>query len=189
MTQPKAALTPTDFSERQLRACHEFLKDGLQIPAFRRAGYAEKTATKEAYKFFAREDVKAYITPLLESLHAKTLASAQDVLAELSGIATANLADFYKRVKRGKKDFWVLKELDELTEKQQRCIMEFKPGEYIKLHSKDSSLDKLAKHFKLYTDLEAGLANFNLMPVLRISGKEVIFEVGRPAPQAHTQKN
>lgn len=180
---------PANFSERQVRACHEFLKDGLQIPAFKRAGFADLTAERNAYKFFARDDVRAYIAPLLEKLHAKTLATAQDVLSELSAIATANLANYYKREKRGKKDFWVLKELDELTEKQQRCISKFKPGEYIELHSKDSSLDKLAKHFKLYTDLEAGTANFNLMPVLKISGKEVIFEVGRPAPQAHSQKN
>jgi hypothetical protein len=123
------------------------------------------------------------MAPLLERLHSQTLATAECVLGELSGIATANLAKYYKKTVKRKKEFWVLKDLDELTEGQQRCIMEFKPGEYLKLHSKDGALDKLAKHFKLYTDLEAGTANFNLMPVLRISGKEVIFEVGKPAPQ------
>lgn len=173
------------ITEAQIRACNEFLMDGNQVQAYIRAGFNPKHAPKNAHRMFARPVVQAYLKPLLEKLHAKTLATAELVLEEFSNIAMSNIATFYKR--QGKK--WVLKELDELTTSQQRCISEFKPGEYMKLHSKDSALDKLAKHFKLYTDLEAGTANFNLMPVLRISGKEVIFEVGKPAPKANVQKN
>ena len=53
----------------------------------------------------------------------------------------------------------------------------------MKLYDKTSALDKLAKHFKLYTDLEAGVTNFVIMPTLKKNGVEVVFNVGRPAPE------
>lgn len=167
-------------SEQQKRACHEFLVDSHQVNACIRAGYSAKNARQHAHRVFAAPHVKSYLASILKPLHAKTLATAERVLEELTNIALANIATFYKLDANGKK--WVLKEIDELTEEQQRSISEIKPGKYIKLHSKDSALDKLAKHFKLYTDLEAGTVNFVMMPTLRISGKEVIFEVGKPAP-------
>lgn len=173
------------LSERQRRFCVEYLVDLNQVRAAIRAGYAPHSAQKAAWRVFNLPQVQAYLQPLLKSHIDKTMAQAIDVLQHFSDIAMSNIATFYKR--KGKK--WVLKELDELTEAQQRCLSEIEPGKHIKLYSKDGALDKLARHFKLYTDLEAGTTNFNLMPVLRISGKEVIFEVGKPAPQASVQKN
>ena len=171
-----------NLTHQQKLFCIEYLKDLNQVQAAIRAGYSARSAQNTAWRVFALEQVQEYLQPLLQTTIDETLAEAKDVLKELSSIAMSNIATFYKR--DGKK--WVLKELDELTTAQQRCISEIEPGKYIKLYSKDSALDKLAKHYKLYTDLEAGTANFNLMPVLRISGKEVIFEVGKPAPVAKT---
>lgn len=177
------------ITEIEKRACHEFLLDGNKVQSCIRAGYAARGAHGHAHRIFARSRVVAYLQPLLENMHEKTKATAERVLEELTHMALSNIADYYRLDKTGKKPKWVLKELHELTVSQQRAISEIEPGKYIKLHSKDSALEKLAKHFKLYTDLEAGTANFNLMPVLRISGKEVIFEVGKPAPKAKPQKN
>jgi phage terminase small subunit len=177
-------MTRAIISEQQKRACHEFLIDGNQVQACIRAGYSAKNARQHAHRVFALPHVKLYLAPLLEKMHEKTQATAERVLEELTYIAMSNIASFYKR--QGKK--WVLKDLDELHTSQQRCISEIEPGKYIKLHSKDSALDKLAKHFKLYTDLEAGTAQFNIMPVLRINGTEVVFEVGKPAPTARGSK-
>jgi phage terminase small subunit len=170
-------------TEIEKRACHEFLIDGNRVQACMRAGYSKRSAHSHAHRIFARPRVIAYLAPLLEKLHAKTLAKVEDVLQELSNIALSNLADYFKKVTKGKKTIWVMKELDELTKAQQSVISEFEPEKRLRLHNKDGALDKLAKHYKLYTDLEAGATNFNMMPTLRISGKEIIFEVGRPAPE------
>lgn len=172
------------LTHRQRMAADEFLACGNQVKSCLKAGYSAHSVNMHATRVFALPQVKAYLAPLIKKLQEKSLATAERVLEELASMAMSNLAAYYKLDAKRKK--WVLKDLNELTEAQQRCMSEFKPGEYIKLYSKDSALDKLAKHFKLYTDLEAGTANFTMMPTLRISGKEVIFEVGKPAPQAHT---
>lgn len=177
---------PKSITEIEKRICHEYLIDNNKLQACVRAGFTDRDARGHAYRIFERPRVIAYLKPLLQQLHAKTQVSAERVLEEMGRIAFANLADFYKP--KGKT--MVPKELHELTPAQQACLAEYIPGKHIKLHSKDGALDKLGKHFKLYTDLEAGITQFVVMPVLKISGMEAIFNVGLPAPKiAALEKN
>lgn len=161
------------------RFCEEYSLHLNQQKAFDKAGY--KGYKSGPSGVFAHPSVKAYIKVLLDKKAAETQITAARVLEEIGRIAFANTADYYKFDEKRKK--WVIKPLDELTPVQQACIAEYKPGEYIKLYSKDSALDKLGKHFKLYTDLEAGVQNFVIMPTLKRGGKEIIFDVGKPAPE------
>lgn len=181
MFYKKGELTP-----KQKRFCEEYLIDHNQVQASIRAGYSKRSANIHATRVFWLPQVQAYIKPLMEKITQKTLLTAELVLEEMARIAFANIADYYKQDPKTKK--WKIKDLNELTPKQQACISEYSPGEFIKLHSKDSALDKLGKHFKLYTDIDAVVNNLVVMPTLQISGKEVVFEVGRPAPQITAQK-
>lgn len=159
----------------------EWLVCRNQAKAALAAGYAPRSVNIHATRVFNHPLVQEYIKPLLKELTEKTHLSAERVLEEIARVAFANLGDYYKLDAKGKK--FVIKELDELTKAQQACISEYAPGKHIKLHSKDSALDKLGKHFKLYTDIDATVNNLVIMPVVSLNGKEVIFDVGRPAPK------
>lgn len=172
------------ISPRVKKFCEEYLIDRNQVKSYIRAGFSKKAARYDAARVFWRPEVQAYLKPLMERLTEKTILTAERVLEEMARIAFANLADYYTR----KGDKWVIKELHELTPAQQACVCEYEPGKFIKLYSKDSALDKLGKHFKLYTDIDAVVNNLVVMPELRIAGKEVVFEVGQPAPKISAKK-
>ena len=181
MSQERGVLSP-----RQLKACEEFLVDYSPVNAMLRAGYAKSSANKCSAVFFRRPQVQAKLQELSRNISAKTMVTAEKVLSELMLHARANLMEYYKKGK--KKGTFVIKDPDEMTEEQQRCIAEYNPEKgYIKLHNKDGALDKLAKHFKLYTEIDASINNFVIMPSLKIQGKEVVFEIGQPAPQIKPQ--
>lgn len=170
------------ITPKELRFCQEYVVDYSPVNAMKRAGYAVGTATHNSGEMMRRPQVQAKLKELSTNLSVKTGVTAERVVMELGHIATANLADFYKYSEKKKK--WVLKSLDELTPAQQGCIAKYKPGEYLELHSKEGSLDKLAKYFKLYSEIDSHVTNFVVMPTLKLSGKEIIFEVGKPAPKA-----
>lgn len=45
-----------------------------------------------------------------------------------------------------------------------------------------SALDKLGKHFKLFTDLIETTHTFNQLPAVKVNGKEIELNVGKPRP-------
>jgi len=172
------------LSPKQRLFCDEYLKCHVQQTAYVKAGYSARSAKWHATRVFNLPQVQAYILPKLEKASEKAQLTAEMVLEELRRLAMANVTDYYKVNANGK---IVPKTLHELTREQTAAIAEV--GEKgMKLHDKISALDKLAKHFKLYTDLEAGVSNFVIMPTLKIRGKEVVFEVGKPAPDPMSSK-
>lgn len=174
------------LTEQQRNFCREYLKDYSPARAMLRAGYAKSTAYKNAHTLMNNPEVAACLAKMAAKVAEKAELTAERVLEEMRRIAFSDLTSYYKWSPSKKK--YVLKALDELTTEQKACISEYKPGEFIRLHSKDGALDKLGKHFKLYTDIDATVHNFVIMPELRIGGKEVIFEVGKPAPKPNVQK-
>jgi phage terminase small subunit len=174
------------LSERQRRFCEEYLVDYSPVKAMIRAGYAFKTANRNSGEFMKNPFIQEYLGKRARKQSEKIALTAERVLEEISRLAFSNIADFYKQDPKTKK--FVLKDISELTPAQQACIAEYSPGKPIKLYNKDSALDKLGKHFKLYTDIDAVVHNLVVMPSLRISGKEVVFEVGKPAPKIQPNK-
>ena len=174
------------ITEQQKHFCHEYIKDFVVVRAMRDAGYSTVTADKSGYLLLKKPAVAAYIKKLMEAQQKRQELTADAVLAEIQKLAFSNLSDFYKWSATKKK--YVLKSLEELTPEQRAAISEYKPGVHYKLYSKDAALDKLAKYFKLYNEIDATVTNFVLMPSVTYGGKEVVFEVGKPTTKNPSQK-
>ena len=158
------------------------MKDYNQKAAAIRAGYSPKTAATQACMILNRPEVKKYLNKLIEEQEFKCEVDAQRVVTELARLAFYDIGTFYKRNEDNK---LVPKELDELTPDQRAAIQEYDPetGTF-KLFSKDPALDKLGKYTKLYSEIDPQITtNFVIMPLVRIGGKEVEFNVGRPSPK------
>lgn len=168
---------------QQRRLCLEYLKDFNQKQAAIRAGYSPKTAAAQACMILQRPEVKAFLNAQIERQEFKCEVDARRVITELARIAFYDIGTFYKRSEDGKE--LILKDLDELTPDQRACIQDYDPKtKAIKLLPKDPALDKLGKHLKLFTDIDPQVStNFVLMPVVKLGGKELEFNVGKPAPK------
>lgn len=174
------------ITEQQKCFCREYLKDFTVGRAMKAAGYSPVTADKCGYLLLRNPAVAAHIKELMQAQQKRQELSADSVLAEIQKLAFSDLSAFYKWSAKKKK--YVLKSLDELTPEQRASISEYKPGIHYKLYSKDAALDKLAKYFKLYSEIDATVTNFVLMPAVTYGGKEVIFEVGKPTTKGTSQK-
>jgi hypothetical protein len=96
-------------------------------------------------------------------------------------LALSDVKAYYKWSTKKKR--YVLKSLDELTAEQSAAIAKYEPGKGYTLYNKDGALDKLAKYFKLYSDIDQTITNFVLMPELKLNGKPMEFNIGEPAPK------
>lgn len=174
------------LTDKVKAACHEYLVDFNITQAMVRAGYMYSTATKKGYALLKDPEVSFYLKGLMDKQQERKALSADMVLEELRRLASSNIADYYKwSESKGK---YVLKPLDELTREQTAAIAKYTPGEGYTLYNKDASLDKLAKYFKLYSEIEATVTNFVMMPEVKIGGKAVEFNIGKPAPKKGEQK-
>lgn len=176
------------LTEQLKKACREYLAAGdfNWTAAMERAGYAHKTADRNGWKMFKHPDVAFYLKERMDAAQKKQELSAEMVLEELRRLASSNIADYYKWSE--KKQKYVLKPLDELTRAQTAAIAKYEPGEGYTLYNKDGALDKLAKYFKLYSEIEATVTNFVMMPELKLNGKPMEFNIGKPAPKRGDQK-
>lgn len=174
------------LTEQLKKACREYLAAGdfNWTAAMMRAGYAHKTADRNGWKLLKNPDVAFYLKSIMDESKLKTELSAEIVIEELSRLALSNIADYYKWHPEKKK--YVLKPLDELTRAQTAAIAKYEPGESYTLYNKDGALDKLAKYFKLYSEVESVITNFVMMPEVKIGGKPLEFKIGKAAPKRAT---
>lgn len=174
------------LTEQQKHFCREYIKDFHIAKAYRRAGYSARSAHGNSFRLMKNPEVAEYLGKLTKECMERQELSADMVLSEIRKLAFTDLRAYYKwsEVKRK----YVLKTLEELTPEQSAAIAEYRPGEHYKLYSKDAALDKLAKYFKLYSEIDATVTNFVLMPAVTYGGKEVIFEVGKPTTKGTHQK-
>lgn len=170
---------PRMTPDRERAACREYLIDFNVSAAMKRAGYSPLTANKTGYLFLRKPTVQKYLSELMKKSSEKLELTADAVLSEIKRLAFSDHISFYKWSE--KKNKYVLKAPEELTSAQRAAVAEYKPGEFYKLYSKDAALDKLAKYFKLYSEIDATVTNFVLMPSVKYAGKELVFEVGKPA--------
>jgi hypothetical protein len=170
------------YTDERIRLlCREYLVDFNQVRALMRAGWTEVTANKNGWKIFQRPDVIMYLKELMDERNKKVDLTADTVLEELRRLALSNIADYYKW--SDKKQKYVLKPLSDLTREQTAAIAKYEPGEGYTLYNKDGALDKLAKYFKLYSEVDAVVTNFVMMPELKLNGVPMEFNIGKPAPQ------
>jgi hypothetical protein len=169
------------LTDQQKAACREYMVDFTWCAAMQRAGYTEGTAKRNGWKLFKNPAIAHYLKQLMDKAQERVGLSADFVLEELRRLAASNIADYYKLDERKKK--YVIKPLGELTREQTAAIHRIEPdGSYI-LYNKDPALDKLAKYFKLYSEVESVVTNFVMMPEVRLRGKPLEFNIGKPAPK------
>jgi len=169
------------LTDQQKLFCREYVKDFRIVAAMRRAGYSESSADKSAYRMLKNPDVAFFVKQLMDKQNEKQELTAERVLEELKRLALSDIRAYYKWSEKKKK--YVLKALDELTLEQSAAIARYEPGKGYTLYNKDGALDKLAKYFKLYSEIDQTITNFVLMGQMTIGGKPKHFKIGKPAPQ------
>ena len=174
------------LTEKLKAACREYIVDFNWSKALVRAGFAPQHADKNGWKLFRKPEVSFYLKELMDKQIAQQELNAAMVIEEMRRLAMSNIADYYKWSEAKQK--YVLKPLDELTRQQTAAIAKYQPGEGYTLYGKDFSLDKLAKYFKLYSEVDAVVTNFVMMPELKIGGKVFEFKIGKPAPKRPDKK-
>lgn len=158
----------------------EYVKDFRGTQAAIRAGYSAKSAKQQASRHLARPEVQAYIAELMKAAGGDLEITAARTIKEIARLAFHDIGSYFKVGQDGK---LIFKELTELTADQRAAIAEYDHEKRtMKLYNKDPSLDKLGKHFKLFTELHEVEHTFTVMPTITRGGKKLIFNVGSPRP-------
>jgi len=136
-----------------------YLEDLNAARAARKAGYSERTARQQGYELLTKPDIQVRIREGYQAKLSKAkkeaaeaVLSREEVLQEDSWIATSNLFDLIERV-TSSGILW--KDLSSLPPEVQRCVQELqidpdKGAVKVKLHSKHPSLERLAKHHRIF---------------------------------------
>ncbi len=154
-----------------------------------RTGYSKHTAYSQASRLLKNVEIKAYIAKLSNPKEMDLTVTARKVLDQLARLGYANAMDYYREVLDPEtgQTLLVTKMPSELTEDQQAAIEEVilddKGRPTYRLARKDSSLDKMGKHLKLFTDMDPLVQSFTVMGQVLVDGKPLVFNVGQPAPQ------
>ena len=144
------------LSPRRQRFVEEWLADPNATQAAIRAGYSPRTAKQQGSRLLTNDDVKAAIQARQRALADQTDVSAETVVAELAGIAFADIGTYLDWSDDGVR----ITSRDDLPEGASRAISEISEvvtaaGQRtvrLKLHSKPDALDKLGRVLGLFVD-------------------------------------
>lgn len=139
------------LSPKQARFVEEYLVDLNAAAAARRAGYTTRRSEAIGYHLLTKADIQAAIQAAQRERSAQTGITAARVVQEIARIAFADPRDIAQ---------WdalqvAVRDSAELTDDAAAAISEIKStkdGVTVKLHSKVSALEQLAKHVGLYAD-------------------------------------
>ena len=154
---------PALSNDRHERFCQESLVDLNGGRAYERVGYKAtgRTADAAAARLLANVSVAARVAELQSERMERTQVTADQVVAEYAKIAFANMQDFMGVTEQG--DPFI--DLSKLTREQAAALAEFDVQDFtdgrgegarevkrvkVKLHSKLSALDSLAKHLGMF---------------------------------------
>jgi len=141
----------------------ECLKNLDKVAAFKKAfkadHLAKTTISANANRHFNQPHIQNRIAEAQRSAavtaNYEYNVSAKDILKQLNVLRTSQIDDYIDLVKDPKTGFRQLefKPFDELTKEQLSCIESVKTGRNgieLKLHGKDWTIDKIAKHIGFY---------------------------------------
>lgn len=138
------------LNDKQIRFCHEYLKDYNASEAYRRAGYnANKANRIAASKLLTNVNIQEYLHSLKQKQLNKAEIDAQMILKKLKSIAFSRIDDYVEFEGTELK----FKAFSKLTEQQLEAIESIKNtrhGIEIKLHGVDWSIEKIARHINFY---------------------------------------
>lgn len=151
------------LTDRQRRFCEEYIIDLNATQAAIRAGYAVKTAQEQSSRLLSNVMVQAEIQRLQRERSERTQIRADRVLREIACLAFSDIGEILDFTGTDPR----LRPACKIPEHARRAISSFKVRRYVegpgeesrevevtefKLWSKDSNLEKLAKHLGLLKD-------------------------------------
>ena len=143
--------------------CLEYLKDLNATKAAERAGYSKKAARQQGTRLLSNAAISERLGVLLAEKQKAVGMSAEDVIRELSLIASSDIVDLFEP------KVLTMRTVADIPEKLRRCIQsvefveEFEGSgrdkvqigwtRKIKLWSKDKALENLGRYHKLFVDV------------------------------------
>jgi len=153
---------------KQEKFCWEWHKDFNATQSAIRAGYSKKTAHQSGYENIKKPEILARIQEIREELIERSGVTPAMILAEYAKIAFAEIDDYVdfnseeylnSRGETKVKNFIKLKDSKEIKKSKLGAIQSVKQekdGASIKLHNKQSALDKLAQYHDMFAEKEPG---------------------------------
>ena len=151
------------LTEKQKRFCEEYLIDLNATQAAIRAGYSEKTAYTIGQKLTKKDEAKAYIDEMIESIRNERTANVQEVVEYLTSVMRGE----------SQSEEIVLKGVGKGSQKIER--VQKKPSEKDKLKAAEL-LGKRFGMFKERVELDGELRSEKLSDVLNQLGGEGLEE-------------
>jgi len=160
-----------ELTDQQQLFVDEYLIDINGTQAAIRAGYAPKNADVKASKLLRIAKVRAAVDKALAERSKRTGVNQDRVIQELAKIAFADMGTFVSWDKNG----ITLTKSDTLSRDDTAAVSEIseveidnggftKKSTKIKLHSKESALEKLGKHLGMFKDeINIGDININII--------------------------
>lgn len=152
------------LNPKQARFVAEYLVDSNATQAAIRAGYSAKTAYSQGQRLLKNVEISAAVADKASKHLAKLDKTADDVLAEISKLAFANMQDYIRVTNEGE----AFVDFSSLTREQAAAIQEIRVDETaggigdgrrervqrttFKLSDKGLNLERLGRYFKLFTD-------------------------------------
>lgn len=140
-----------ELTDKQAAFVREYLIDLNAAGAARRAGYSERTADRIGHENLRKPEIAAKIQEATAARVQRTESEADRVMLELRRLALSNLT----RVAKWGKNKVELFDSTTLSEDDAVCVESVsmtRGGPRIKLHSKPTAIDKLARHYGLLKD-------------------------------------
>lgn len=138
-----------NLTEKQNRFCEEYVVDFNGTQAAIRAGYSKSTANRIASQNLSKLDIQSKIKTLIEARQERTGIEADKVLKEVYAMAMAKITDVVEL----SEGIITIKNTSDLSDAVKSAIQEVSSSNgviKIKMHSKDTALEKLMKHLGLY---------------------------------------
>ena len=140
------------LTPKQAKFVNEYLIDNNATQAAIRAGYSSSTARQIGAENLTKPVIESAIETALNAQAERTQITADRVLAEIAKLAFYNPQDFIGEDGQPKK-------IDELDADAAAAIKEIEVSQVsgmtiskLKLADKGQNLERLGKHFKLFTD-------------------------------------
>jgi phage terminase small subunit len=144
-----------ELTAKQKRFVEEYLVDLNATQAAMRAGYSAKNADKIGSQQLGKTRVRESIDKALNARSKRTEITANMVIAELARVGFSNMVNYAQWNEHGV----TLHDSEKLTDDAARCVSEVSQtftaeGGTVKfkLHDKVAALEKLGRHFGIFTD-------------------------------------
>lgn len=159
--------------EKEARFVEEYLVDLNAAAAAARAGYSERSAAQIGWDLLQRPRVQESLREAMAARARRTEITADRVLLELARVAFADVRSVAQVTKHGVRAV----PTEEWPEDDALAVAEVgdtKHGVRVKMHSKLSALDKIARHLGLFSDrLEVTGRNGGPIEVAEFSDAEL----------------